>query len=285
MIKARGTNVTSFSYFSVGQYSGIRNILSVSRSLVINVKHGFFDPYDTIIVFDSVKLAFLLFILTRKKIVVWRWNTYDKYVSKLFTSIMKYFITIWTFDTQDAQEYGFKLNTQFYFFETSHVSIDQKIDNISYDLYFVGQDKGRYSLISFLKQELIQQKITYNINLIPETNVRYNEFDNDIISNKFIEYDKVLKGVMFSKAVLDITKVEQTGLTLRILEAVYYNKKIITNNTNIKKTRIYSPQKVFIIGEDNIKLLKNFIHSKPISYHDEVKRYYDFSEWLKRFNI
>lgn len=51
-----------------------------------------------------------------------------------------------------------------------------------------------------------------------------------------------------SDIVIDLVQQGQTGWTLRILESVYLNKKVITNNSEILHSEFYSPERVFILG-------------------------------------
>ncbi|EJZ1385112.1 lipopolysaccharide biosynthesis protein, partial [Escherichia coli] len=63
------------------------------------------------------------------------------------------------------------------------------------------------------------------------------------------------------------------GWTLRILEALFFNKKLITNNINVLGSEIYSESRFFIIGYDDWDKLEYFINSsvKPMDYDSLYK--------------
>ena len=75
----------------------------------------------------------------------------------------------------------------------------------------------------------------------------------------------------------------QEGLTLRVLEALFYSKKLITNNKNIKKYDFYNPNNIFIWGVDDEKNLLNFINSDYITIEENILNRYSYDSWINRF--
>ena len=65
-----------------------------------------------------------------------------------------------------------------------------------------------------------------------------------------------------SNCILDYNQEGQVGLTLRPMEALFLEKKLITNNKDIKNYDFYNPSNIFILGENNIEDIKEFIN-KP----------------------
>ena len=88
---------------------------------------------------------------------------------------------------------------------------------------------------------------------------------------------------MESKALLEIVKEDVSGITLRALEGIFFGKKLITNNKFIKMYDFYNPNNIFILEDDNLSNLKNFISSKYEPIDKTIIDYYDFEEWVNRF--
>ena len=67
--------------------------------------------------------------------------------------------------------------------------------------------------------------------------------------------------------VLEINQAGADGYTSRFLEAVMYNKKLITNNTFILQSKFYDPAKILIINNaDDIQ--DSFFDGAPFAeYH------------------
>ena len=100
-----------------------------------------------------------------------------------------------------------------------------------------------------------------------------------------LKYPQVLQLINRSSAILDITKNNQSGLTLRPLEALFFNKKLVTNNEDIIYHKIYklNSANIYILGKEK-KSLKEFIEL-PLNKSNtaQLKKYYSFDTWLSNF--
>ena len=173
----------------------------------------------------------------------------------------------WTFDSNDAKRYMINYNSQFY---TKNIKLDK--DNLEYDVLFLGRAKNRKDMILNLGEKLKEKGINSK-NIIIE-----NEKD-------FVPYEDYLKLLAKTKTILDIVDGNQSGLTLRCMEALFFNKKLITNNLDIENYDFYNPKNVFILGKDDMNNIKQFIGSPYELVDEKIVNYYDFDEWIKRFNM
>ena len=68
------------------------------------------------------------------------------------------------------------------------------------------------------------------------------------------------------------------------MEAMFYNKKLITNNIYIKEYDFYNPRNIFILQERNINELNEFLELPMIEINQDIKNKYKFSGgWLEDF--
>lgn len=74
----------------------------------------------------------------------------------------------------------------------------------------------------------------------------------------------------------------QSGLTLRVMESIFYKKKIITNNKEIIRYDISNPESVFILGVDSDDQLKNFLETPYKEHDNSVTEQYNLYNWTKR---
>ena len=88
-----------------------------------------------------------------------------------------------------------------------------------------------------------------------------------------------------SKCILDYNQEGQVGLSLRPMEALFLERKLITNNTDIKNYDFYNHDNIFILGEDNINEIKEFINKPYKKIDQDIIDYYDFDQWLNRFGV
>lgn len=233
--------------------------------------------YDVVIIHASKLTPPVVRYIRRKnpniRIIVWYWNPVEKSVG--LGKFENDGVEIWSFDEYDCEKYKIKYNTQYYF---KNVVLPKTDNNI--DVFFVGGDKGRIGELVNLKTQLDNQGISnyFHITLTGKENPNYKEFYSNRIS-----YDEVLKHIASCKVIVDYVSDNQSGLTLRPLEALFYKKKLITNDKSIENRDFYCKDNIFIIGKDEFKDLKAFIEAPYREIRENLVSRYDFSEWINRF--
>ena len=165
------------------------------------------------------------------------------------------FDLVYTFDEFDSQKYGYK-----HFYTMYSMTKMQKKD-IQYDLIFIGTDKGRLPLL--LKISDICSEYGCN-NYFDIINVKdeklINQYKDKIVFNHILPYTETIKLTQRSNCILDIVVEQQAGLSLRALEAICYNKRLLTNNPTIRKFPFYNEKYMKVISkpEDiNIEFIRN----------------------------
>lgn len=107
------------------------------------------------------------------------------------------------------------------------------------------------------------------------------------MNSKFLIFKKIpLKEVnslyLRSKCILDIANPNQTGITMRTIECVGANKKLLTTNTQIKKEAFYTEKNIKVFDRNNPKVDFQFIEE---SYEYPNREKYHVSEWVKNLLI
>lgn len=170
--------------------------------------------------------------------------------------------TFWTFDKEDAKKYNINYYPQFY---AKEVELNKK--RILYDTVFLGRNKGRKKELEEIKNLFLE------MNLIPNIKIIDSEKD-------YICYQEYLDLVSESKTILEIVDSKQSGMTLRCMESIFLNKKLITNDTSIKNYDFYNKNNIFIIGIDKYETLKEFINGKYQIVDKHILEKYEYSSWL-----
>lgn len=263
--------------------------LKALRRIHINLRIGLIHPwlnstwtdrlneYDTIIIHASILTPPVVRYINQVKpeirVIVWYWNPVCK--SEPIKSFSSLNCEIWTFDEQDAEKYGLKHNTQYYF---NDIDIEK---NASEGALFVGGDKGRLSYLLDIEKRLKKVGVNTDFHI-----VRTSGRDKETYKyQNRISYSETLKKIASNNIIVDIVSDGQHGLTLRPLEALYFNKKLITNDENIINRNFYNKNNIFILGTNNFSDLGSFINS-PVNIADaNILEYYDFDCWLSRFLI
>lgn len=239
------------------------------------------DKIDTIILFDTGNAIEILNFLSKifhKRIILWYWNPVS-WTKFPITKIDRKRIEIWSYNMGDCKKYDLKYNTQFYLEKNMPIDLNQDTE---YDVLFIGTDKNRYHLLKKIDSILSAQNISKLFYLVKSSG-NTNE-SKDIHYQKPVSYRELLDMLTKSKAVIDLVPEGQNCLTLRPLEALYYQKKLITNMKFIVDYDLYNPNNIFILGVDDISNLSSFIRSPyDKTLHSQLCEKYSEKQWLENF--
>lgn len=223
--------------------------------------------YDYFIIFDNGYTNRISKYIKRKnkniKIIMWFWNSINILNKNIIFD--KNIDEFWSFDKNNCLEFGFKYNSQFY---SNKVSIPQKND-LKYDCLFVGRNKGRKEFIKKVNTVFQKNGLKLKTFIIDD-------------EDKIISYSDYLELLSNSKTILDIVANYQVGLSLRCMESLFLQKKLITNNLDIVNYDFYNKNNIFVLGIDDINKLSDFINSKYVKIDQKIVDNYDFESWLNR---
>lgn len=234
------------------------------------------DDYDLLILTAadfSVNIASYIDTLNVKKelrLIFWYWDPVRlKYSPDKVSERWEK----WSFDKSDCKRYNLRYNST-YFFD----SITLPPQKLVHDVFFVGQNKGRLNTLLNLKKTLEQFSLRILFLIIADKKFFYNKK----AFQKRISYCSTLKFISASKSLLEVVQQDQSGPTLRSMETLFFNKKLITNNVSIKHYDFYCKENIFIIGEDDIQNIHEFLNAPYKSLSKELVNQYNFTEWLNR---
>lgn len=220
--------------------------------------------YTPLCLFKSI--ARLININVKKNL--WIWNPIKnnkEYYEVFLKKIKKLGFSAATFDPSDAETFNINFYPQFY-----RMVVDKKNDSqILYDFYFIGASKGRDKIINSLNETLSPKYKTY-LKLVNK-------------KSDSITYSENINNVIHSRCLVDIVQEGQSGLTLRPLEALAYNKKLISNNKNLIICDFYHKENIFIIGIDKLEDIDTFMQSPCRQIEDSIRSKYDTANWIKNF--
>lgn len=95
------------------------------------------------------------------------------------------------------------------------------------------------------------------------------------------------KKINYSKIVLDITHPNQSGLTLRTIEAIAAEKKIITTNKDLLNYSFYNKENILFISRDlknlSDEIIKFIENKKNTNKYDKSIKKLRIDYWLKEF--
>lgn len=99
-------------------------------------------------------------------------------------------------------------------------------------------------------------------------------------SRQWIPYEQYIKEIAKSEVIIDLIRLgDDEGFPYRIPEALFLNRKIITNRWSLRNEAFYSPQRVFIVGIDDVSNLQEFLERDLCRLPKSVLNLYDASLW------
>ena len=257
--------------------NGLARKAQIFKSVIRLRRKHFFDDYDKIIVFDQGEICccLKLFGNYNKKIILWFWNKLSVKTTKKLP-IYKELCEVYSFDERDCETYGLKWNSQFYYTTSMHKT-DRHTSFVS--LFFAGRNKGRKAIIDQIRDVCEANNISNRLVIVGDKDA-----SGEII--KPLEYEEMLEQIDRCEVVADICQPEQTGITIRTLEAIFSGKRIITNNPWIKEHSFFNENNILVISEDDVSSIVPFVKNSKTGrarYQESILEYYSVEQWLTRF--
>lgn len=186
------------------------------------------------------------------------------------------FDDIYTFDYSDQQKYNFKGITNCWFKD------EDKVLSIETDLFYVGVGvPERISKIKKIAKYCNHNMIKLNAHItiqpyLPESNI-----DGVKLSASALSYAENMRNLKKSNAVIDFKLDRHDGLSFRFFEALYYGKKIITNNATVLKYDFYHPNNILVTDYEDLSALSEFLALPYINLDSKIVEKYSVSNWVK----
>lgn len=173
---------------------------------------------------------------------------------------------IYSFDIYEAEKYGLKFHNLVY---SDLFSLFPK-QLCEYDISFIGQAKDRLDDIINAYESLSKKGLRcyFYVTGVSKEKQLYND---KIIYGNPIDYVEYLKIISKSKCLLELLQQEGTGNTIRVNEAIAFNKLLISNNKNLIKNSLYNSAYMKVFEDLNIFDVDFIKKSSCISYKNKEK--------------
>jgi hypothetical protein len=220
------------------------------------------------------------------KFILYLW---DSVAYRDTSKIFQLFDSVLSFDEKDVATYpGLKHRADFYLDDYKAIA-NTKPDE--FDVVFVGtMHNDRYPVIMKLDNML-------KINGL--NSFYYFYFPSKLLFWKRKIFDKSFKSVSIksfqfkmisaertayymskSKASLDIQGPSQVGLTMRTIETIGAQRKLITSNISVKTYDFYNKNNIFIIDRNNPTIDPNFFKTPYIPIDEKIYYKYSLQCWI-----
>ncbi len=159
---------------------------------------------------------------------------------------------------------------------------------IKYDLLFIGiWHSDRIELLDKIREHAELENLSFNFKIyypfILWLLLRLKKgriMNSDFFIFRKIPFKKINEYYRQSRCIIDIAHPSQSGLTMRTIECIGENKKLITTNKNIEGAQFYTPDNIQVVDRNNIDYIDFSFLSKNTIYPYRDKYY--IVNWLKR---
>ncbi|OBQ56498.1 hypothetical protein JJL45_13250 [Tamlana sp. s12] len=189
--------------------------------------------------------------------------------------VVHFFDKAYSYEKKDVKDYQLEFLPNFIYLDDEPV-----IETPIYDAFTIMSDDYRLSTLEKLGRYLQKSNINYKflVQSDKKTVSAQVTFVKERKSNK-----QVLNYLKKTKVIVDIHKYGiQDGLTFRVFESLYFEKKLITTNADIKTYDFYNPNNILVIDPNNaINIPEDFFSTPYEKVPSEIYQKYHYTNWLK----
>lgn len=191
------------------------------------------------------------------------------------------FDQVYSFEKDDCKKYNLQFAPNWIFNAPNQPN--ENTGPLQYDLFNVSSKDKRHPLILKIARQFKALKMKYRIVIVDK-----NRQPQDGVleyTTKKLTLDEVSALTQRSKALLDISREGQKGLTFRTFEAMGLAKKLITTNADVKQYDFYNPENILVIG-DGTTIEKSFFETPYQPVPENIYKKYTVEEWVVHvFNL
>jgi hypothetical protein len=198
-------------------------------------------------IFDVTYLTWLRYQYPKAKFVFFLRDLYE--TKQPHVGLYKEFGLIDYWGSYDEDEYR-KYKMDFYYPEIeSRINFFNMDLSPNCDVFFAGAAKKRYPQLLKVYDYLTKFGIKCSF-IIMDVNEEEKELRDGIIyTHDLIPYREMLIRSQRCNCLLDINQEGAVGNTSRFLEAIVYNKKLITNNQTARDSKFYNPNYICVFAD------------------------------------
>lgn len=222
------------------------------------------------------------------KLCLYLWDSIENIPGIL--NKFKYFDTLHSFDMEDCKKYK-KLNFRPLFY-CDEFCKELNENKLTYDISFTGTiHSDRYAIIKQVREIAKERGLnSYWFCYLQSKFIFYfykvtkREFFNSTIEEFTFEKkssEEIARIVDCSKIILDIQHPKQTGLTMRTIEMLGMNKKIMTTNASIEQYDFYNPRNISIVDRKDIIIDEEFLNLPYEKVKDDIYQKYSLNNWIR----
>lgn len=191
-------------------------------------------------------------------------------------NIYSYFDKVYSFEKEDVERFNFEFITNFIYKEFSLSITNEEVAVFNISTY----DLKRLQIIEEIAHKLDEIEESYSIYSIGKSAKAFKFNTKIVYANTKMNLLEMESYIKKSKALLDVHRENQQGLTFRVFESLGYKKKLITTNKDIVNYDFYDANNILIIDKNNVEIPKSFFETSYKELPEEIYRKYLLKHWV-----
>lgn len=195
---------------------------------------------------------------------------------KFLKKLKRFFDIVFAFDPDDAKRYGFSYTPLVY--SKKLVRNKRKVN----DVFYVGRAKDRKNELLAVYERLKNLGLKTDF-YIAETDDTQ-RFKEEIHYNELLTYEECIVKISKAECIVDVIQGNSAGLTIKVCEAIYHNKKLITTNQHLREYPFYDGRYMLIIQKPEDITLEFFENNKNVQYDQKGIDYFSLNSFFDRID-
>lgn len=223
------------------------------------------------------------------KMVLYMWDSLVN--NKFIRAKWEYYDKVYTFDRIDYLNHKESIDFLPLFYYEDYLPKDSGGKEYKYDLSFIGTGhEDRVKIVKALALQLenkqrnvfsyffFPHKLVYYLNKIKNPHFKYVRMED--VEFKQLPFEKLYEIYSQSKCVVDIESSKQNGLTMRTIEMIGLEKKLITTNKDIVHYDFFNPDNIMILDRKDPVIDLEFIDKPYIPLDEKIRTKYSLHDWI-----
>jgi hypothetical protein len=228
---------------------------------------------------------------TGSRFVLYMWDSLRN-KSQSILEVLPLFDLRFSFDREtEFTGLHFHHRPLFFLNEYSKLANRAEAQEMRYDATFVGTiHSDRFRILKILAKQFEGAGLSYFYHMYFPSRVLYymrflmnREFWSTTVDQfqfSALRKEEVISCIGASKIIIDIHHPQQTGLTMRTLEAIGAGRKLITTNSDVRNYDFYSPANIAIVDRKQLSIDPQFFHREMVELDPFIYNRYSIDGWI-----
>ena len=284
----------------------MKAVIRLRPQLVTKIVNKYFDDiirqvanvtYDIVFVIKgealpAEKIQTLRQVLSEARFLYYSWDSFNNFKNSY--EKLQYFDKVYSFDRFDSIE-NKKIKHLSLFYTRAYEALGEQKKNGKHDidLLFLGSiHSDRYlvvkkvwAAVQILKPDVrlyghffYQSKWVFAIKKVFDRQFRLIPWPD--VKWKSLRSENALSLIERSQILVDVHHPGQTGLTMRTIECLGANRKLITTNSDVKNYDFYNSENILIVDRLAPLILDSFINTGFRPVDADICAKYSLRKWL-----